>query len=167
MGKFIEGFSKKNKEDKITAIAGFFKDTEKAINVFKSFNHPDPVIQKMINEFSENTISNFHLPYSIAPNFLINGKTYAVPMVIEESSVVAAASKSAKFWYKLGGFSTEIIDTEKVGQVHFLWKDDKEKLKARFNELKSLLIKSTDDLTENMRARGGGGKRHCTKRFIG
>ena len=156
MGKLIEGFSKKTKEKKIAAIAEFFKNSQTAIHVFKSFNHPDPAIQNMINEFSENTISNFHLPYSIAPNFLINGKTYAIPMVIEESSVVAAASKSAKFWYKYGGFKTEIVDTEKVGQVHFIWKDDKAKLEARFDELRELLIKSTEDLTENMRKRGGG-----------
>lgn len=156
MDKFIEGFSKKTKEEKIAAIAGFFKDTDKAIDVFHSFNHPNAKIQEMINEFSENTISNFHLPYSIAPNFLINDKTYAVPMVIEESSVVAAASKSAKFWYKFGGFKTEIVDTEKVGQVHFIWKDDISKLKNRFDELKQLLIDSTCDITENMRKRGGG-----------
>ena len=156
MDKFIEGFSKKTKEEKIEAIASFFKDSDKAVDVFKSFNHPDPKIQQMINEFSENTISNFHLPYSIAPNFLINGKTYAVPMVIEESSVVAAASKSAKFWCKFGGFHTEIVDTVKVGQVHFIWTDDKAKLEARFDELKQLLIESANDLTENMRKRGGG-----------
>ncbi|MBD3639150.1 MAG: hydroxymethylglutaryl-CoA reductase, degradative [Crocinitomicaceae bacterium] len=158
MDKFIEGFSKKNKEEKIEAIAEFFRDKQKAIDVFHSFNHPNPEIQTMINEFSENTISNFHLPYSIAPNFLINGKTYAIPMVIEESSVVAAASKSAKFWFKLGGFHTQIVDTEKVGQVHFIWKDDIEKLRAKFPELKELLIEGTNDLTENMRERGGGVK---------
>ncbi|UKN02487.1 hydroxymethylglutaryl-CoA reductase, degradative [Paracrocinitomix mangrovi] len=156
MDKFIEGFSKKEREDKIRAIAQFFKDSDKAVSTFKSFNHPDAKIQEMINEFSENTISNFHLPYSIAPNFLINGKTYAIPMVIEESSVVAAASKSAKFWHKLGGFRTEIIDTEKVGQVHFVWKDDVNKLKARFEELKELLIEGSADITKNMQARGGG-----------
>lgn len=156
MDKFIEGFSKKNKEEKISAIAQFFKDSDNAVEMFKSFNHPNPAIQEMINEFSENTISNFHLPYSIAPNFLINGKTYAIPMVIEESSVVAAASKSAKFWYNLGGFHAEIVDTEKVGQVHFTWNDDVQLLKNRFPELKKILIESTDDLTENMRMRGGG-----------
>ena len=156
MDMFIEGFSKKTKEEKIAAIAGFFKDTEKAIDVFHSFNHPDEGIQQMINEFSENTISNFHLPYSIAPNFLINGKTYAVPMVIEESSVVAAASKSAKFWYRFGGFHTEIVGTEKVGQVHFIWNDDINKLKIRFDELKQILIESTNEITANMRKRGGG-----------
>ncbi|MFT4601736.1 MAG: hydroxymethylglutaryl-CoA reductase [Arenicella sp.] len=156
MDKFIEGFSKKEKEDKIQAIAAFFKNSDQAIRTFKSFDHPDSKIQDMINEFSENTISNFHLPYSIAPNFLINGKTYAVPMVIEESSVVAAASKSAKFWHTLGGFHIEVVDTEKVGQVHFLWKEDVEKLKNNFSELKVLLIEGTNDITVNMRNRGGG-----------
>ncbi|MEM9051364.1 MAG: hydroxymethylglutaryl-CoA reductase, degradative [Bacteroidota bacterium] len=154
--KFIEGFSKKDREEKIQAIANFFNDPNQAADTFKSFNHSDERIQHLINEFSENVISNFHLPFSIAPNFMINGQTYAVPMVIEESSVVAAASKSAKFWYRLGGFKTEIIDTEKVGQVHFIWKDDKEKLVAKFDELKKLLIAETNDITENMRLRGGG-----------
>lgn len=156
MDKFIEGFSKKSKQEKTEAISRFFEYPEEAKSTLKYFNHPNPAIQEMINEFSENTISNFHLPYSISPNFRINGESYHVPMVIEESSVVAAASKSAKFWYNLGGFQTEIVDTEKVGQVHFLWKDDKEKLIARFDELKSLLINGTEDITENMRKRGGG-----------
>src|SRR3989338_443348 len=156
MDRLMEGFSKKNKQEKLAAIADFFDNPSKTMEVFKSFDHPDARTQEMINEFSENTISNFHLPYSIAPNFLINGKTFAVPMVIEESSVVAAASKSAKFWYTLGGFHTEIVDTEKVGQVHFLWNDDVEKLKKRFPELKKILINCTEDLTVNMRNRGGG-----------
>lgn len=152
----MEGFSKKNKQQKLEAITRFFKSPEKTMETFKSFDHPNPAIQDVINEFSENTISNFHLPYSIAPNFLINGKSFAVPMVIEESSVVAAASKSAKFWYSLGGFHTEIVNTVKVGQVHFLWHDDIAKLKNRFDELKQLLFDGSEDLTVNMRNRGGG-----------
>lgn len=154
----IEGFSKKNKEEKLKAIASFCESPEKTVEIFKSFDHSNPEIQEVINEFSENTISNFHLPYSIAPNFLINGKSYAVPMVIEESSVVAAASKSAKFWYGLGGFKTEIVGTTKIGQVHFLWNDDIQKLKNRFEELKTLLLDGSNDITENMRKRGGGVK---------
>jgi hydroxymethylglutaryl-CoA reductase len=156
--KIIEGFSKKNKQEKLEAIAKFFKSPEKALETFKSFDHCEAAVQEVINEFSENTISNFHLPYSIAPNFLINGRTFAVPMVIEESSVVAAAANSAKFWYTLGGFHTEIVDTEKVGQVHFLWHDDIKKLTDRFDELKQLFFKGSEDLTVNMRKRGGGVK---------
>ncbi len=154
--ELIEGFSKKNKQEKLEAIANFFKSPGETIKTFKSFDHCDAAVQEVINEFSENTISNFHLPYSIAPNFLINGKTVAVPMVIEESSVVAAAANSAKFWYAFGGFHTEIVDTEKVGQVHFLWHDDIQKLKNRFEELKQLLLDGSEDITVNMRNRGGG-----------
>jgi hydroxymethylglutaryl-CoA reductase len=152
----LQGFSKKSKNDKLEIIASMFPNKKETIEHFKSFHHPNPDIQEFIDEFSENVISNFHLPFSVAPNFLINGKDYVVPMVIEESSVVAAASNSAKFWYKFGGFKTEIVDTQKVGQVHFIWKENIELLKYKFPELKEELIEGTLDLTDNMRKRGGG-----------
>lgn len=152
----LQGFSKKSKTEKLAIIANMFPDAKSTIEHFKSFNHSDAEIQELIDEFSENVISNFHLPFSVAPNFLINGKDYVIPMVIEESSVVAAASNSAKFWHKLGGFKTEVIDTQKVGQVHFVWKENIELLKYKFPELKEALIEGTSDITENMCKRGGG-----------
>lgn len=152
----IQGFSKKSRDEKLALIVEQLKESEKALEIYKSFHHPDSRTQEMIEEFSENTISNFHLPYSVVPNFMVNGKIYTVPMVIEESSVVAAAAKSAKLWFSRGGFKTQIIDTEKVGQVHFLWKDNKDLLVKKFPELKEKLIKDTFDITENMVKRGGG-----------
>ena len=89
-------------------------------------------MQKTFDEFSENTVSNFYLPYGIVPNVLINGEVYCVPMVIEESSVVAACAKSAKFWLSRGGFQTEVVSTKKVGQVHFIWHGPKDLLKSFF-----------------------------------
>lgn len=154
--KILHGFSKKSSAEKLETVAGFFQNKEEVIEYFKSFHHNDAKIQTLLEEFSENTISNFPLPFCIAPNFLINDIIYAVPMVIEESSVVAAASKSAKFWCNHGGFKTEIIGTEKVGQVHFLWNDNLDALKAKFPELKELLFQETSSITENMRKRGGG-----------
>ena len=79
---------------------------------------------------------------SIAPNFLINGNYYSVPMVIEESSVVAAAAKSAKFWSTRGGFKATVLNTEKIGQVHFMFKGDADKLQLFFNSIKSNLLSS-------------------------
>lgn len=152
----IHGFSKKSKEDKIGLIAKLLKESDEAILTLKSFHHTHPKVQELIEEFSENTISNFHLPFSVVPNFLINDCVYTVPMVIEESSVVAAAASSAKFWFSRGGFKTEIINTEKIGQVHFLWKEDKKLLVKKFPELKELLIKDCFEITENMVKRGGG-----------
>lgn len=152
----LHGFSKKKRDEKLKMIGTFFENKEEVIKSFKSFHHRESEVQKLIEEFSENTISNFHLPYSVAPNFLIDGKVYIVPMVIEESSVVAAAAHSAKFWFAHGGFTTEIVGTEKVGQVHFLWHDDIDLLNRKFPELKELLITGTASITENMRERGGG-----------
>jgi hydroxymethylglutaryl-CoA reductase len=76
MSNVLEGFSKKNKEEKLEGIGNFFKNKTEIIRYFKSFHYQDKAIQEPIEEFSENTISNFHLPYSVAPNFLINQKVY-------------------------------------------------------------------------------------------
>ena len=122
--EIINRFSKLSKSQKIEKITNYFDDKKGTKSQLQSFWHKDLNIQKLFDDFSENTISNFFLPYSVAPNLLINDKIYHVPMVIEESSVVAAAGNSAKFWSTRGGFHTRIISTTKEGQVHFTWKGD-------------------------------------------
>src|SRR5690625_1764503 len=103
----IHGFSKKNRDEKLDLVTEYHADRSNALDVYKSFHHSDKKIQKLLEEFSENTITNFPLPYCICPNVLVNGRAYMVPMVIEESSVVAAASSSSKLWFTRGGFKTE------------------------------------------------------------
>jgi hydroxymethylglutaryl-CoA reductase len=150
------GFSKLSKNQKLEFISKHFENPDGFIKDAKGFFHSDSGTQEIFDEFSENTISNFYFPYGIAPNFVIDGKVYHVPMVIEESSVVAAASKSAKFWSDKGGFHTEIISTTKIGQVHFIWHGNVEKLKTLMPDLKDRLIERTKPLTSNMVKRGGG-----------
>src|SRR5690606_20186535 len=77
-------------------------------------------------------------------------------MAIEESSVVAAASKAAKFWLERGGFKAEVISTTKIGQVHFMYQGNLEKLISFFNSVKQKLIAATKHMTQNMEKRGGG-----------
>src|SRR5690606_12912998 len=79
-----------------------------------------------------------------------------VPMVIEESSVVAAASKAAKFWSERGGFKTTILGTEKIGQVHFMYGGSKEKLVSFIETIKPKFYDQTESVTANMQKRGGG-----------
>ncbi len=156
-GKTIAGFSKLSKLGKIRWIVeNFFKDPETVMKELKSYWLSNEEQQKLFDGFSENTISNFPLPYGVAPNFVINGKTYAVPMVIEESSVVAAASSAAKFWMNRGGFSVEIKSMIKCGQVHFYWDGPEAWLFEHFNELKKQLLLDTKSITANMENRGGG-----------
>ena len=153
----IQGFSKLTKEEKINWIAeNYTKNSAHTKEVLKVYWNSDTKLQKLHDEFIENTISNYYLPLGIAPNFLINNKLYAVPMAIEESSVVAAASKAAKFWLSRGGFKTTILGTEKVGQVHFIFKGDSKKLESFFNSIKPLLISDSNELTTSMKKRGGG-----------
>lgn len=151
-----KGFSKLLKEEKLKLIANYFENPGEVISLLKSYWHSDSRQQQLFDEFSENTITNFFIPYGISPNVTINGKDYIVPMVIEESSVVAAASAAAKFWGERGGFHAEVIDVRKVGQVHFGWGGDKEKLFELFPEIEKRLLADTDAMTEKMRKRGGG-----------
>lgn len=153
----VEGFSKLTKEQKIEWLAkNYFQNNIQFIKILRQYWNDDTSLQKLHDEFIENTISNFYLPFAIAPNYLINNKLYAIPMVIEESSVVAAASKAAKYWQNRGGFKAEVILTEKNGQVHFIYKGDKRKLKEFFTGLKPKLIENTTVITGNMKKRGGG-----------
>ena len=157
MNNPIAGFSKLTKEEKINWIANeYFANPSEAVATIKQYWNNDARLQQLHDEFIENTISNFYLPMGIAPNFLINGKYYMVPMVIEESSVVAAAAKSAKFWSTRGGFKATVLNTEKIGQVHFVFKGNSAKLEHFFDTIKENLIASTESITKNMQKRGGG-----------
>ena len=152
-----KGFSKLTKEEKINWITTtYFSNPKEAEKVVKQYWNSDLQLQKLHDEFIENTLTNFYLPLGVAPNFIINGKTYTVPMAIEESSVVAAASKSAKFWAARGGFKATVLGTEKIGQVHFSYSGSFEKLEAFFKEKKAVFYDETASITKNMEKRGGG-----------
>ncbi len=151
-----KGFSKLNKDQKIDLTASYFDNPVEAARHLKSFWHTEEAIQQKLDEFAENTISNFFFPYGIAPNFVINGNMYLVPMVIEESSVIAAASNAAKFWSERGGFHAEVLSQTKIGQVHFNWEGDIEKLRDAMPDIRAKLISETRHITKNMQERGGG-----------
>ena len=157
MNNFVNGFSKKNKLEKIDwIINNHFHNNKKAKDILLRYLNDDLSIQNLHDEFIENTISNFYLPFAVAPNFLINHKYYTLPMATEESSVVAAASKTAKFWASRGGFKTEILGVEKVGQIHFFYNGSFFKLQSFFKKITKNILKNLKPITSNMEKRGGG-----------
>ncbi|MBT8184793.1 MAG: hydroxymethylglutaryl-CoA reductase, degradative [Eudoraea sp.] len=157
MTKPVEGFSRFSKVEKINWIAtNYTRNPEATKKLLQQYWNSDTQLQQLHDEFIENTISNYYLPLAVAPNFLINDKLYAIPMTIEESSVVAAASKAAKYWLSRGGFKAEVLGTEKVGQVHFIYNGDFDKLERFFIQIKPKLIADAAAITENMEKRGGG-----------
>ena len=151
----VEGFSKFSKEEKINWIEkNYFENLPNPI--LKKYWNNDISLQKIHDEFTENTISNFYLPLGVAPNFLIDKKDYTIPMVIEESSVIAAACKAAKFWSTKGGFKTSIKSFKKTGQVHFIYSGNKTDLMDFFKINKSKFFEDCNSITSNMVKRGGG-----------
>lgn len=155
--KAKKGFSKLSKQEKINWLSQhYFSDIDTANMLLKQYWNTDEKLQKLHDEFTENTITNYYLPYGIAPNFLINNKLFTIPMAIEESSVVAAASNAAKFWLDKGGFHTKVLGTEKVGQVHFTYTGKKQDLEDFFQQQQAYLKDSLAEVTKNMQKRGGG-----------
>ena len=151
----VEGFSKFSKEEKINWIEkNYFENLPNPI--LKKYWNNDISLQKIHDEFTENTISNFYLPLGVAPNFLIDKKDYTIPMVIEESSVIAAACKAAKFWRTKGGFKTSTKSFKKTGQVHFIYSGNKTDLMDFFKINKSKFFEDCNSITSNMVKRGGG-----------
>ncbi len=152
----IQGFSKLGREDQVKLVSSFSDDPAGIIHELNAHLALDKERQKVYMDCSENSVSNFFLPYSIAPNFLINNTFYFVPMVTEESSVVAAAASAAKFWSERGGFITRISSMQKPGHIHFIWKGSPEKIASFIHELIPGFYSVTSYLTRRMNLRGGG-----------
>jgi hydroxymethylglutaryl-CoA reductase len=128
-------------------------------------NKEGPLPLAIADTITENVIGTFALPFSVAPNFLINGKEYVVPMVIEEPSVVAAASNAAKMAREKGGFKAEYSGSIMTGQIQLVGEDISEAEK-KIQEAKSELISKADLLFANLKAYGGGAVGMQVRRFI-
>lgn len=112
----IQGFYKKNCDERLKILQKFADLKSSSIDLLINNKQTNVFVEKM----SENVISSFSLPYSIATNFLINGKDYLIPMVTEESSVVAAASNAAKKCRSTGGFTSKAENSLMIGQIHLI-----------------------------------------------
>jgi len=153
----IIGFSKLSRVEKIDWLNKNILDNSDQVKlILDKYLNSNKDIQAIHDSFSENSISNFYLPYSVSPNFLINDKIYTIPLVTEESSVVAALSNAAKFWFDKGGFKTEVKSFTKKGQIHFSFDGYKNILEEFIKINEKEILKSTDIIARNMKKRGGG-----------
>jgi hydroxymethylglutaryl-CoA reductase len=105
---------------------------------------------------SENVIGIYSLPFSVALNFIVDNQAVIIPMVSEEPSVVAAASKMAKIVAMNGGFFTQIDQSIIKGQVQLYGLKDFDKTLALLEAEHESLIESLNKLCPSMLSRGGG-----------
>src|SRR5699024_2836645 len=125
---------------------------EEKNDLFSAEPLPVGTADKMI----ENVVGSFPLPLGLGLNFLINGKEYAIPMAIEEPSVVASASYIAKIVREAGGFTTEATDRLMIGQIQVVGCPDIYAAKDAILKEKQALIEDANAAYPSMVARGGG-----------
>lgn len=104
----------------------------------------------------ENVIATFGLPLAIAPNFVVDGRDRIVPLVVEEPSIVAALSASARLARTAGGFSTECRESLLIGQVHLTGVDATDDALSAIIREKSALLAAANEVHPRLVARGGG-----------
>ncbi|MBN2330674.1 MAG: hydroxymethylglutaryl-CoA reductase, degradative [Candidatus Aenigmarchaeota archaeon] len=145
----LTGFHKLNPAQKLQVVKEFSNLTSEETSLLKKTGALDiDAAGRMI----ENVIGTTELPLGIATNFLINGRDYLIPMVLEEPSVVAAASNAAKLARPRGGFSASSDDPLMIGQIQLVGVDNideskkkimlnKEKIFDMANKCDSILVK--------------------------
>ena len=110
------------------------------------------------DQLTENVLSTFDLPFSLAPYFLINGRDYVLPMVTEEPSVVAAASFAAKLIQRSGGFTTQVHQRQMIGEIALSDVKDVEMATKRILEDKETLLQLANEAYPSIVKRGGGAR---------
>ena len=142
----ITKFFEKSHKEKLDIICNFSDLNDKEITQLK--NATGGLDFAHANKMIENAIGTFSLPLGIATNFRINNKDYLIPMVIEEPSVIAAASKAAKIAKVCGGFSASVDGNISIGQIQVLKADAEaiSQINARSNEIIELANSSSNTL---------------------
>ena len=114
----ISKFFEKSRRERLAIIKDFSDLTDEELELLENPN--GGISFEKADKMVENAIGTFSLPLGIATNFKINGKDYVIPMVIEEPSVIAAASKGAKVARILGGFQVQADESYSIGQIQIL-----------------------------------------------
>jgi len=158
----IEGFYKLPYEERVRIVKEWAGLTSEEVNALANFgNLPRDIGERMI----ENVIGAMSYPFAVAVNFLINGRDYLVPMVIEEASVVAAASNAARMLRHGKGIVAEAGAQEMIGQIHIVNTTAPHAKAARIIEHKQELLDYAAQ-QDPILVKSGGGPRDIEVRVV-
>ncbi len=156
LSQYFNGFSKLSRDDRIQRLVDIGAISEiEAMHLLAQETLPITLAEK----FVENVIGYFQMPFGVATNFRIDGKDYVIPMVVEETSIIAAASKNARWVRDNGELVTEIVGQESIGQIQFAKVRNFEQFTMQINAHHHQLIADANHhVAINLAARGGGVK---------
>jgi hydroxymethylglutaryl-CoA reductase len=150
----MPGFYKLSVEERLAAVAEWSGLNEEEREVLGG----QGLTASQANMMIENVVGTYELPLGIACNFLVNGRDYLVPMTVEEPSVLAAVSNSAKVIRAGGGFQTEASDPVMIGQIQVLDIPDMEAATAAIDAVKGELLAIANSCDELIISLGGGAR---------
>ncbi|MEM3138196.1 MAG: 3-hydroxy-3-methylglutaryl-CoA reductase, partial [Thermofilaceae archaeon] len=151
----IPSFYKLSIDERLKAVAEFAGLTGEEIQLLKQFGNLDSSIaDRMI----ENVIGAMSYPLAVAVNFLINGKDYVVPMVIEEASVVAAASNAARLMRRDQGIKSMATAPVMIGQIQVIGLKDPWYKRMEVLERKDEIIQKANEADPVLVKYGGGAR---------
>ena len=151
----ISKFFEKSRKDRLEIIGNFANLSENEVNTLENMN--GGISFEKADKMIENAIGTFSLPLGIATNFKINNKDYVVPMVIEEPSVIAAASKGAKIARIKGGFEVTADESYSIGQIQILNTDTNTAIK-KINEQTNEILKLANSKSNTLSKMNKGAK---------
>ncbi len=120
---------------------------------------------ELADKMVENSLGVIALPFGVATNLLVNGRDYLVPMVVEEPSVIAAASHGARIVRSAGGFCAEAEERLMIGQVQIVECPDVAAAERALLRKTTLLLQEANAARPGMLARGGGAKEISVRRI--
>ncbi|SFQ32960.1 3-hydroxy-3-methylglutaryl-coenzyme A reductase [Desemzia incerta] len=150
---YLSKFYTKSRVERIDALekAGILSANDKEM-LITGLHLTDDMADNMI----ENQLSAYELPYGAALNFLIDGKDYAVPMAIEEPSVIAAASSAAKIVKQAGGFQTAVTDRVMIGQIAIKNPPNAASMMEKLHQYEHAILQKANEAHPSIVKRGGG-----------
>ena len=151
----LPGFAKLSPTERIEAL---LKEGLLTWDEAQILNEQKGLPLSIADQLTENVLSTFDLPFSLAPYFLINGRDYVLPMVTEEPSVVAAASFAAKLIQRSGGFTTQVHQRQMIGEIALTDVEDVEVASKRILEDKENLLQLANEAYPSIVKRGGGAR---------
>jgi hydroxymethylglutaryl-CoA reductase len=150
----FKGFSKLSREERLKALKDVGVLQESDLEYLAKGGLRDTSLGE---KFIENVIGYFQMPLGVATNFRIDGKDYAIPMAVEETSIVAAVCKSAKWIRESGTITTEVIGNEIIGQIQCAKIKDYTDFEKKILAQKKYLIEvSNREVAFGLVRRGGG-----------
>lgn len=154
ISELFQGFSKLERKERLIRLVEMGALTKDDIEFLNQKNAIEP---ELAEKFIENVIGYFHMPLGVATNFCINGRDYVIPMAVEETSIIAAASKTARWIRKSGYIKTSSHGHLLIGQIQIAKVKNPTKFREKFEEYHQEWIKkANENVAHGLVNRGGG-----------